>query len=118
MPNRFNIISAGADMRTIIAQVNANFAKLDQEAVTKKFGSGDNQVVIGKAGEYTGMVVGDPAGDAIIYGRYETDRLGTLKTQGGVPVALDGQHPVDSHQGNWIVRPGYNVITELGGTWP
>lgn len=117
MPNRYNPVGASSDMKSAIRQINSNFQKLDQEAVTKKFGQGDNQVIIGRSGEQIGMVVGQLDGNAIIYGRYKEDRLGTLKIEAGVPVALDGQHPVDGHQGNWIVPTGKNVITELGGTW-
>lgn len=116
MPNIFQIVSS-ADFKAAINTINQNFRRLDAEAVTKKFGAGGNQVIIGKAGDVIGMVVGDLAGDAIIYGKYRDDRFGTLKIQGGVPVALDGQHPVDGHQGTWIASPGKNVITELGGTW-
>jgi hypothetical protein len=117
MPNQFMWVSTHVPLSSALNQINQNFAKLDREAVTKKFGKGPNQVVVGKAGKYVGMVVGELDGDAIIYGRYLPDRLGTLKIEGGVPVALDGQHPVDGHQGNWIVPTGRNVIEELGGTW-
>jgi len=107
----------GGDLNSIVNQMNRNFAKLDQQTVTKKFGKGDNQVVIGRAGEYVGMVVGDVTGDAIIYGRYQEDRLGTLHIQDGIPTELSGQHPVTGAMGHWIARAGLNVITELGGTW-
>ena len=117
MPNLFNPISTGSAQPDVINQINRNFAKLDAEAVTKKFGAGDNQVIIGKSGDYVGMVVGDIAGNAIIYGKYQSDRLGTLHIQAGTPPELSGEHPVDGHMGHWIARTGSNVITELGGTW-
>lgn len=118
MPNRFTPLNPGSDQAALVSQINRNFSQLDAEAVTKKFGKGANQVIVGKAGEYVGMVVGDLSGDAIIYGRYLPDRLGTLKIESGVPVALDGQHPVTGKQINAIVPTGRNVIEELGGTWP
>lgn len=117
MPNRFNPVNQRASLPQVINQFNQNMRKLDQEAVTKKFGQGVNQVIIGKAGERAGMVVGDLAGDAIIYGRYSDERFGTLRLEGGVPVALSGQHPVTGKQGEWIVSTGRNVIEELGGSW-
>ena len=116
MPYSFMPINGG-DLPSITNQMNRNFAKLDAEAVTKKFGKDENQVVIGKAGDYTGMVVGDVAGDAMIVGRYQSDRIGTLYINDGIPSELSGQHPVDGHMGHWIATEGSNVITELGGTW-
>lgn len=115
MPNSFTRINPGSDIKAAMNQVNQNFAKLDREAVTKKFGQGDNQVVIGKAGNYTGMVVGDISTNAIIFGRYREDRLGTLYIQNGVPTELQGQAPDDGRMGHWIAKPGENVITLLGG---
>lgn len=117
MSYRFNPISSGSDLQTVIREINRSLAKLDMEAVTKKFGKGENSVIIGKNGEQIGMVVGDLQGDAMIYGKYRDDRMGTVKIENGVPVALDGQHPVDGHQGDWHVPPGKNVFTELGATW-
>lgn len=141
MPNKFNPVSAGTALPNAIAQFNKNFAELDREAVTKKFGSGDNQVIIGKAGDnvglvvgesaesqvivgktdpFVGMVVGDIASDAIIYGIYQVTpetRFGTLHLENGVPVELSGQAPDDGRMGHWIAAPGENVIELLGGTW-
>lgn len=117
MPYRFTPISSSANLPAIVNQVNRNFQSLDSEAVTKKFGQGDNQVIIGKAGEYVGMVVGDLNGDAVIFGRYQPDRIGTLYIENGVPVKLDGQAPDDGRQGSWQAEPGENVIELLGGTW-
>ncbi len=117
MPNRYVNVNPNSGFSEAVNQINQNFRKLDSEAVTKKFGSGDNQVIIGKAGNYTGMVVGDLSTNAIIYGRYKPDKLGTLHIQNGLPSELQGEHPVTGQMGHWISKPGLNVITELGGTW-
>jgi hypothetical protein len=121
MPNRFQSIAPTSDLSTIVNAINQNFAVLDNEAVTKKFGSNDNTVIIGAiSGTATtptraGMVVGDITKDGIFYGRYADSRYGTLYYQDGVPVRLDGMAPDDGRMGSWQVNTGQNVITQLGG---
>ena len=116
MPNSFTQINTSSSTAAQLNQINQNFSKLDAEAVTKKFGKGANQVIVGRTGDGTvGLVVGDITGDAIVYGKYRPDRFGTLYYQDGIPVALDGQAPDDGRMGHWTAKPGQNVLTLLGG---
>ena len=161
MPNRFMPLNPGSSLPDIIAQINKNFAALDNESVTKKFGQGDESVIIGKKADGTiGLSFSQEGGDEITIGRgtdgsiglrfrdqagvevlvgkkadgslgviftdpddkrikmlgnYAANRYGLLSYEAGTPVELDGQHPVDGHHGHWIVKPGLNVITALGG---
>lgn len=116
MANRFQSINSSSNISAIVNQVNKNFGTLDREAVTKKFGQGDNTVIIGKIDDNrVGLVVGEITGNAIVYGKYRADRFGTLYYQAGIPVRLEGQAPDDGRMGSWQVRPGENVLTQLGG---
>ena len=116
MANRFQSINSSSNMSAIVNQVNKNFGALDREAVTKKFGQGNNTVIIGRIdADRVGLVVGETSGNAIIYGKYREDRFGTLYYQNGIPVRLEGQAPDDGRMGSWQVRPGENVLTQLGG---
>lgn len=116
MPNSYTPVTT-SDVKTGFNQINNNFRKLDSEAITKKFGSGDNTVIIGKIGDLTGTQFGDITVNGIFQGRYQENpaRFGTLYYQDGVPVALDGQAPDDGRVGHWTVKTGKNVLTELGG---
>jgi len=116
MPNQFTPVTT-SDQKAALNQINNNFRKLDAESVTKKFGSGDNTVIIGKIGDLAGTQYGDISSNGIFTGRYQDNpaRFGTLYYQDGVPIALQGQAPDDGRQGSWQVKPGKNVITELGG---
>ena len=116
MPNQFTPVTT-SDSKAALNQINVNFRKLDAEAITKKFGSGDNTVIIGKVGERTGTQFGDIAGNGIFQGRYQDNpaRFGTLYYQNGVAVALQGQAPDDGRMGFWEVKSGFDVLTQLGG---
>jgi len=114
MPNQFTPVTT-SDSKAALNQINVNFRKLDAEAITKKFGSGDNTVIIGKVGDRTGTQYGDISANGIFTGRYADNRFGTIYYQNGVPVALDGQAPDDGRMGHWTVKPGQNVLTQLGG---
>jgi len=137
MPNQFTPVTT-SDQKAAFNQINNNFRKLDAESVTKKFGSGDNTVIIGKIGDSTGLQVGDSSGSYVLYGRaadgrigtfqfiderlvrfdgqYRDNRFGTLYYDtNGIPISLDGQAPDDGRQGHWTVPIGKNVLTELGG---
>jgi hypothetical protein len=46
MPYRFAPIGAGSNLEQLIAAINANFAQLDQEAVTKVFKQANGNVII------------------------------------------------------------------------
>lgn len=117
MPNQFSIVGANSSNAAQLQAINNNFRKLDAEAVTKKFGSGDNTVIIGKVGSLTGTQFGDLSENGIFQGRYQENpsRFGTIYYQNGIPVALDGQAPDDGRMGHWTVKTGKNVLTELGG---
>jgi len=116
MPNKYTPVTT-SDVKMALSQINNNFRNLDAEAVTKKFGSGDNTVIIGKVGDRTGTQFGDISGNGIFQGRYQDNpaRFGTLYYQNGVPYALQGQSPDDGRIGSWQVKPGFNVLTQLGG---
>lgn len=116
MPNQFTPVTT-ANQAAALNQINNNFRKLDAESVTKVFGNGDNQVIIGKVGSNAGTQYGDISKNGIFTGRYRDSpaRFGTLYYQDGVPVALQGQAPDDGRMGSWQVKPGKNVLTELGG---
>lgn len=137
MPNRFMPINPGSALQEALNQINKNFASLDQEAVTKKFGgqNSSDKVLIGKTGDNTagmtitsgsntmyvgklddgrfGMTMFDADGNEVFSGMYMDGRFATIGYQAGVPVALRGMAPNDGRQGDWIVKPGLNVIDEL-----
>lgn len=117
MPNQFSQVGPNSSTIAQLQAINNNFRKLDAEAVTKKFGSGDNTVLIGRIGDTAGTQFGDISASGIFSGRYRDNpaRFGTLYYQDGIPVALDGQAPDDGRMGHWIVPAGQNVITALGG---
>ena len=94
MPNVFIPVPTNGDNR--FTQINANFAKLDAEAVRKQFGKSNGQ--------------------SLIIGLYDGEHYGMLfYDENGVPVQLIGQAPDDGRMGMWTARPGENVITLLGG---
>jgi hypothetical protein len=96
MPNRFVPINPGTDFDGARAVINSNFAQLDAEAVSKRFGN--NQ------------------GLNLLIGIYDGTHFGMLFTdENGIPIQLIGQAPDDGRMGMWSVRPGENVITLLGG---
>lgn len=96
MPYKFNPLNPNSDLATLIAQLNKNFAQLDQATVTQVFKKGEN--------------------NAIIFGRYADDRYGLLiSDDNGVPRILIGQAPDDGRPGSWISKEGQNVLTILGG---
>lgn len=122
MPNTFNVVNSQASDASKWNQVNQNFAKLDAEAVTKKFGgpNSSNSVVIGKTGDDTiGMTVSQSGKSAMIVGKYQSnpDRYGVLIfDDDGNPVDLNGQAPDDGRPGHWVVPAGQNVLELLGGS--
>lgn len=118
MPYRFLPISPGTDQENVIAQVNQNFAALDNEAVTKKFSTAPNEsLIIGNTGNNTiGMQIVQSGKVAMQVGRYNSTRYGQLfYDANGVPVILIGQAPDDGRMGMWVAKPGNNVLTLLGG---
>lgn len=116
MPNQYTPVTT-SNQQAALNQINSNFRKLDAEAITKKFGSGDNTVIVGKIGDRAGTQYGDTPQNGIFTGRYQDNpaRFGTLYYQNGVPISLDGQAPDDGRQGKWQVKTGFNVLTQLGG---
>lgn len=118
MPNRFMPVSAGTDPEIAMAQINQNFAQLDNEAVTKQFkGNSGETLSIGKTGDQTlGMKVTQGTNIAMQIGKYNATRYGLLfYDANGIPAILIGQSPDDGRPGAWVAKPGQNVITLLGG---
>lgn len=117
MPYKYGQVPSD-NLRTAVNQLNRNFAMLDKETQSKTFrdrATGE-QLTIGDTGDGTqgmGVVSGDK--DRMFIGKYAEGRYGTIFYDAdGVPVALEGDHPVDGHYGKWVVKPGENVMTELG----
>lgn len=98
MPGRFTPLNPSASLNNLVAQVNKNFAVLDNENVTKVFKNGSS--------------------NAVVIGRYSADagmRYGLLISDGtGVPRILIGQAPDDQRPGVWISKDGENVLDLLG----
>lgn len=115
MAYRFTPLQA-VEMRGLISQLNKNFSSLDKEAVVKKFGNDEQGIVIGRTGDGKyGMRLMMGGKIAIEFGIYDDARAGLLLYQDGVPITLIGMAPDDGRQGQWQVKPGQNVITQLGG---
>lgn len=118
MPNRFNV-AQGGDLRSVTNTMNQNFAMLDKEVESKVFfdRATNTTLTLGKTGDTTsGMqaVVNDLT--AMHIGKYDSNHYGILLYDAsGVPVVLIGQAPDDGRMGSWQVKPGRNVITDLGG---
>ena len=92
MPNLFNRIAPGSSSDDIIRTTNDNFAKIDNESVTKTF-SGANGT------------------NAIVQGRLGENQYGLLfSDQDGVPRILLGQAPTGD-VGFWISNTGVDVTT-------
>jgi len=79
-----------------LAQLNKMIAQLNHEQQTKAFKG--------------------PGGyNALVDGRYMTDRYGTVVSDGTDRRILIGQAPDDGRVGIWVSKPGEDVITLLGG---
>lgn len=116
--NRFQPQNSKTTQTNLIAQMNRNFAVLDRETVTKVFsGAGNTKLIQGQVddGRFgTLMRVGDT--DRFFTGLYQEGRFGTISyDENGVPISLDGMAPDDGRIGKWVVQPGENVLTLLGG---
>jgi hypothetical protein len=98
MPGRFTPLNPAATLSNLVAQVNKNFAVLDNENVTKVFKNGSS--------------------NAVTIGRYSSDggmRYGLLISDAsGVPRILIGQAPDDQRPGVWISKDNENVLELLG----
>lgn len=100
------------------AQINANFKKLDREAVVKQFkGNSGETLTMGKTSDDTlGINVTQNGNQAIQFGKYSATRYGLLLYDAnGIPSILIGEAPDDGRMGIWVAAPGENVITLLGG---
>jgi len=119
MPFRFTPMQ-GTDIKSILPQLNKNFASLDKEAVSKTFtkaNSGETWTV-GNTGDDTfgeKAVVGGIT--TVTFGKYRDGRYALIfyNPTTGVPEELLGQAPDDGRIGHWTAEPGQNVITLLGG---
>lgn len=92
MPNRFVPIGAESAPVDVIKAVNANFAQLDTEAITKVFKQASGYAVI------EGKLPYDGGYGVLIYDR------------NGVPSIVSGILP-DGTTGMKIAKPGINVLT-------
>lgn len=118
MPNRVGPINPSSSPAAQVNAMNHAIRILDAEAVVKQFkGDDGTTLLMGRTGESTfGIKVADGDGNPLmVIGRYDESHYGLLFYQDGVPVQLIGQAPDDGRQGNWTVKPGQNVITQLGG---
>lgn len=119
MPNKFQPINPGTSPSAMAAQMNANFARLDRETVTKVFkGATQTQYIQGQQadGVRFGSLMQVGGVDRYFTGLYREGRFGTISyDENGVPIALDGMAPDDGRIGKWVVKPGQNVIAQLGG---
>lgn len=118
MANRFQTISSNASMPAIVTQINRSFKMLDNENKIKQFKSTTGATMLqGSIDDNRfGTLFKQGDVDVMFDGFYRSDRYGKIRyDSSGIPVALDGQAPDDGRTGNWIVKPGKNVITELGG---
>lgn len=91
MPYRFAPIGGNTPFNDALPAINANFAQLDQEAVTKTFknGAGNTGLVIGRLpnDQGTGILLNDTDGNAAIkmaVGSDDTPLIETLDTSGNV----------------------------------
>ena len=117
MPNRYTLVNGG-DVNTLANQINQNFKKLDAEVTTKQFKDNNgNQLIIGQTSDQTlGMQASKNGVIAMQVGKYNATRYGQLfYDSNGVPIILIGQAPDDGRMGIWQVKPGQNVLTQLGG---
>lgn len=118
MPKAFVPIN-GANLGAVVNQINNNFARLDREVDTKKYGgrNGTDGVTIGRTGaDQTGMIVMQNDKKVLEIGIYQSGRAGVvIYDSNEVPIGLYGQAPDDGRVGAWVAKPGQNVITLLGG---
>jgi hypothetical protein len=118
MPNRVNLINPNATQGAQVQTMNQALRVLDREAVVKKFnGNSGESLIIGKTGDDT-LGVQAKQGDniAMQIGKYNATRYGMLfYDANGIPIILIGQAPDDGRMGMWQVKPGQNVLTQLGG---
>jgi hypothetical protein len=117
MPNVFKRINSTTSMPGMVAQINDNFAKLDRESTTKQFKDNQgNTMLLGNLqdGQF-GMSLLDANGSGLFIGLYMENRFAKIAYEDGVPISLDGMAPDDGRIGFWVVEPGQNVITQLGG---
>lgn len=118
MPKKFIPINS-SQIGAVVNQVNRNFAMIDKEVDTKTYGgqNGTDSLTIGRTGTDTvGLVVKQAGKKVLEIGIYRAGRAGMLVYDSNeVPVELYGQAPDDGRAGSWVIEPGENVLTELGG---
>lgn len=91
MPFRFVPVASNASLQEALKAINANFAQLDQETVTKTFKQANGNVIIEGKLPYEG-------GYGSLY--YDTD---------GIPRVLIGIAP-DGTTGLFVSKPGESVL--------
>ena len=118
MPNKFLSLNSGTSLPNLVAQLNRNFSSLDSDSVTKVFKGPGAQLIQGQLpdGVRFGTLMQVNGVDRYFTGLYRESRFGTISyDEAGVPIALDGMAPDNGRIGKWVVKPGKNVITLLGG---
>lgn len=90
MPYRFNPISGDSQLPSALKAINANFAKLDNEAVTKTFKqAGGNAIITGKlpySGGYGSLYYDANGVPRIIIGIAPDGTVGIFVSKDGVSV--------------------------------
>lgn len=120
MPNRFLPVQ-GTNIPGIVSQINRSLAMLDKEVKSKQFKNANTgeTVIIGDTGNGTlGTLIMNGDVPVMMDGKYRDNpaRYGKIfYDSNGIPISLDGQAPDDGRIGKWVVKPGQNVITLLGG---
>jgi len=90
MPLRFVPINPGTPQEQALAAINANFAKLDGEALVKIFKQADGN-------------------NGIVFGRLPNGKYGLLIYEGELARVLIGQSPDDTY-GIWVSKEGEDVL--------
>lgn len=92
------------------------FVPLPQNATPDEIAKATNKALERFDGESVTKTFRQARGNAIVTGRLPWGGYGTLYYDAnGIPNTLIGQAPDDGRMGIWQVKPGENVVTELGG---
>jgi hypothetical protein len=111
MPNRFTFINSNSSTPALVNQINQNFAKLDNEGVTKAFSGANGKSLIqgklpGDLGH--GQVLYDPSGKAAIYMAIDSTGKPVLK------VAKDGKDATTDADADMVFNSAQNVLKVVG----
>jgi hypothetical protein len=119
MAYRFNQIQPSAGFDLAMAAVNRNFQRLDKEAVTKivKGPNNTNAILFGLRPDGTfGIDFSDSNGTLrATFGQTAKGFALIIYDPDGTSRVLIGNAPDDGRAGEWISKPGIDVIQALGG---